>query len=101
VCHPILFLIPARPGEALGPQVSDADKVTPAKRSTVLCYGGSIKDAQAQLGHTKLSTTLEIYTLPIPAHQRAAVETLARMVTNGDEREPSAEGLPKPTQQIQ
>ena len=63
--------------------------------------GGSIKDAQAQLGHTKLSTTLEIYTLPIPAHQRAAVETLARMVTNGDEREPSAEGLPETTQQIQ
>ena len=30
--------------------------------------GGTLKDAQAQLGHTKLSTTLEIYTLPVPSH---------------------------------
>src|SRR5580765_3461742 len=52
--------------------------------------GGSLKDAQAQLGHTKLSTTLEIYTVPIPAHQRAAVENLARLVTNGDELEQCA-----------
>jgi hypothetical protein len=63
--------------------------------------GGSLKDAQAQLGHTKLSTTLELYTLPVPDHQRAAVKNLARMVTNGDEREPSAEELPPATQQIQ
>jgi integrase len=63
--------------------------------------GGSLKDAQAQLGHTKLSTTLELYTLPVPDHQRAAVENLARMVTNGDEREPSAEELLPATQQIQ
>lgn len=62
---------------------------------------GSLKDAQAQLGHTKLSTTLEIYTVPIPAHQRAAVENLAQWVTNGDELEQCAAGLPDPTQQIQ
>ena len=31
--------------------------------------GGSLRDAQAQLGHSKMSTTLEIYTLPIPAQQ--------------------------------
>jgi hypothetical protein len=35
---------------------------------------------QAQLGHTQLSTTLEIYTLPLPAHQREAVENLSRLV---------------------
>jgi len=29
--------------------------------------GGSLQDAQAQLGHSKMSTTLEIYTLAIPA----------------------------------
>jgi integrase len=63
--------------------------------------GGSLKDAQAQLGHTKLSTTLEIYTVPIPAHQRAAVENLARLVTNGDELEQCAGKLPETTQQIQ
>jgi hypothetical protein len=63
--------------------------------------GGSLKEAQAQLGHTKLSTTLELYTLPVPDHQRAAVKNLARMVTNGDEREPSVEELPPATQQIQ
>jgi integrase len=63
--------------------------------------GGSLKDAQAQLGHTKLSTTLEIYTVPIPAHQRAAVESLARLVTNGDELGQNAEDLPEALQQIQ
>jgi len=63
--------------------------------------GGSLKDAQAQLGHAKLSTTLEIYTVPIPAHQRAAVENLARLVINGDELEQCAGKLPETTQQIQ
>jgi integrase len=47
--------------------------------------GGSLKDTSAQLGHSKLSTTHEIYTQPLPAHQRMAVEQLARLVTNGDE----------------
>jgi integrase len=63
--------------------------------------GGSLKDAQAQLGHSKLSTTLEIYTIPLPSSQRAAVENLSRMVTNGDELPEIAEGLPVLTQQIQ
>ncbi len=47
--------------------------------------GGSAKDAQAQLGHAQISTTLGIYTIPVPAHQRAAVEQLSLLVTNGDE----------------
>jgi integrase len=47
--------------------------------------GGSAKDAQAQLGHSQITTTLGIYTIPVPAHQREAVEKLSRMVTNGDE----------------
>lgn len=64
--------------------------------------GGSIKDAQAQLGHSKLSTTLEIYTLPIPAQQRAAVEKLCEiLLTNVDKKEQLAKELPAATQQIQ
>jgi integrase len=63
--------------------------------------GASLRDAQAQLGHTKMSTTLEIYTLPIPAHQRAAVERLSQLVTNGDELHQFREALPGPTEQIQ
>jgi integrase len=63
--------------------------------------GGSLRDAQAQLGHSKMSTTLEIYTLPIPANQRAVVETLSRMVTNGDEFDPLAGDVPEPVQQLQ
>jgi len=63
--------------------------------------GGTIKDAQAQLGHTKLSTTLEIYTLPVPNHQREAVENLAEMVTSSDEPEKRLEDLPSASEQIQ
>lgn len=63
--------------------------------------GGTIRDAQAQLGHTKLSTTLEIYTLPVPGHQRTAVENLAQLVTNGDDSDKRLERLPPATQQIQ
>ena len=37
------------------------------------------------LGHAQISTTLGIYTIPVPAHQRAAVEQLSLLVTNGDE----------------
>jgi integrase len=63
--------------------------------------GASLRDAHAQLGHQKMSTTLEIYTLPIPAHQRAAVERLSQLVTNGDELHQFRGELPEPTQQIQ
>ena len=47
--------------------------------------GGSAKDAQAQLGHSQITTTRGIYTIPVPAHQRAAVEKLSQLVTKGDE----------------
>ena len=47
--------------------------------------GASPKDAQAQLGHSNISTTMDIYTQPTPTHQREAVEKMAQLVTNGDE----------------
>lgn len=47
--------------------------------------GGSLREAQAQLGHARMSTTLEVYTLPLAAAQRQAVEKLAVLVTNSDE----------------
>lgn len=43
--------------------------------------GGSLRDAQAQLGHTKTSTTLEHYTIPIDEKRRAVVEDLSDLVT--------------------
>ena len=63
--------------------------------------GGSLRDAQAQLGHSKMSTTLEHNTIPIPAHQRAVVEKLSRLVTNGDEFDQFAGDVPEPIQQTQ
>jgi len=36
-------------------------------------------------GHSQITSTLWIYTIPIPAHQRVAVEKLSQLVTNGDE----------------
>ena len=41
-----------------------------------------------------MPTTLEIHTLPIPAHLREAVENLSQLVTNGDEFGQIAEGVP-------
>src|SRR5260221_4379506 len=63
--------------------------------------GGSLKDAQAQLGHSKLSTTLDFYTFSIPAHQREAVQRLGELLTNVDESRQPEKKLPRPTQQIQ
>jgi len=54
------------------------------------------------MGHTKLSTTLEIYTIPLPTQQRAAVERLSEiLLTNVDEWEGNLERLALPTEQIQ
>jgi integrase len=70
--------------------------------ATLLQHAGvTLREAQAQLGHTKMSTTLEIYTVSIPQAQRRAVENLSRMVTNGGELVKVGEKLPMLTQQIQ
>jgi integrase len=63
--------------------------------------GGSLRDAQAQLGHTKMSTTLELYTIPIDGRRRDTVEKLDELVTNGDELAWAALNRPMPTEQIQ
>ena len=47
--------------------------------------GGSAKDAQAQLGHSQITTKFGIYTIPVPAHQWEAVEKLSQLMTSGDE----------------
>ena len=44
--------------------------------------GASIKTAQAQLGHSSLQTTLEVYTHAIPNAQREAVGRLANLLTD-------------------
>jgi integrase len=63
--------------------------------------GATLKEAQAQLGHSKMSTTLEIYTISIPQAQRKAVENLSDLVTNGDELAKLGENLPLATERIQ
>ena len=47
--------------------------------------GQAPPEAQAQLGHSKMSTTLEIYTISIFAAQWKAVENLSDLATYGDE----------------
>jgi integrase len=56
--------------------------------------GGSLRDAQAQLGHSKMSTTLEIYTLPIPEQQRITVEKLSVLMANDGEFTQNRDDLP-------
>ena len=63
--------------------------------------GGSLRDAQAQLGHSKMSTTLEIYTLPIPEQQRTTVEKLSVLMANDGKLDQNRERLPLASQQIQ
>jgi len=63
--------------------------------------GGSLRDAQAQLGHSKMSTTLEIYTLPIPEQQRATVEKLSVLMANDGKTDQNSERLPLSPKQIQ
>jgi integrase len=63
--------------------------------------GATLKEAQAQLGHSKMSTTLEIYTISIPQAQRKAVENLSDLVTNGDELAKLGGKLPLATERIQ
>jgi integrase len=63
--------------------------------------GATLREAQAQMGHSKMSTTLEIYTITIPAAQRKAVENLSVLVTNGDELVKLGDKLPLATQRIQ
>ena len=63
--------------------------------------GGTLREAQAQLGRSKMSTTLEIYTISMPQAQRKAVENLSDLVTNGDELAKLGENLPLATERIQ
>ena len=63
--------------------------------------GASPKDAQTQLGHAHISTTMDIYTQPTPQHQRDAVDRLAQLVTNGDELAVWEADVPLATTQIQ
>jgi len=48
-----------------------------------------------------MSTTLEIYTISIPAAQRKAVENLSVLVTNGDELGQRGGKLALATERIQ
>ncbi|MGA2858226.1 MAG: tyrosine-type recombinase/integrase [Candidatus Sulfotelmatobacter sp.] len=63
--------------------------------------GATLREAQAQVGHSKMSTTLEIYTISIPAAQPKAVENLSDSVTNGDKLGQRGGKLPLATERIQ
>jgi hypothetical protein len=60
-----------------------------------------LRHAQAQLGHSKMSTTLEIYTLPILEQQRLAVEKLSVLMANDGRSSQNSQELPLRTEQIQ
>jgi integrase len=54
--------------------------------ATLLQHAGARSERlRPSWGHSKMSTTLEIYTISIPAAQGKAVENLSVLVTNCDE----------------
>jgi len=59
------------------------------------------RTVRALLGHTKISTALELYTIPIDERRREVVEKLDVLVTNGDESRDKPQDLRMPTTQIQ
>ena len=63
--------------------------------------GGSLRDAQAQLGHSKMSTTLEIYTLPMPEQQRATIEKLSVLMASDGRNGQNSGELPLATTRLQ
>lgn len=63
--------------------------------------GGALKEAQAQLGHSRMSTTLEIYTLPLLASQRETVEKLSELMANDGELAKTRKLEPPESQRIQ
>jgi len=69
--------------------------------ATLFQFAGALRDAQAQLGHSKMCTTLEVYTLPIPEQQRTVVEKLAGLMADDGRNAHNPEGLPFASQQIQ
>ena len=86
-------MFPSRAGTALDPQNVVKRIVHPAcdragvqhfgwkdfrhTRATWLSeLGESLKTAQAQLGHSDMATTLQVYTHAVPASQRNAVDRL-------------------------
>lgn len=56
--------------------------------------GGSLREAQAQLGHSRMATTNDLYTIPVQASQRATVEKLAGLMANDGESANSPAGAP-------
>jgi len=48
-----------------------------------------------------MSTTLEVYTLPIPEQQRTVVEKLAGLMASDGKNAQNPDGLPLASQQIQ
>jgi integrase len=45
--------------------------------------GADVKDAQAQMRHSRASTTLDIYQQFVPESQRRAVDLLSQLPTSG------------------
>jgi integrase len=70
--------------------------------ATLLQFAGGIAQGRTGTTRSKLSTTLEFYTLPIPSQQWAAVEKLCQvLLTNVDENRQIVEKLPTAGSRIQ
>jgi len=61
-------------GRKLGMPWLNWHTLRPNSRHALAARGSNAQRGAAQLDHSKMSTTLEIYTISIPAAQRKAVE---------------------------
>jgi len=50
--------------------------------------GGDLKDIQAQMRHSSINTTANVYTKPVPKSVKEAIETLDREIRKDSGRRP-------------
>ena len=67
------------------PRSDRSDSTTSGAHATLMLAGGiAIQVVGKRLGHSGISTAIDLYVQPDDAQQRAASDTLGRLLSGGD-----------------